>query len=929
MLIRRSIRYGLAVVTVAAALLLRYYLLYSLHLELPLFILLSPAVMLVAIFAGFGAGILATALAALGADYLFVPPYGKFGITRLSDLISLLIFAALGILMSLMGEYYRRNEQSKQRNEAKRHLSDMLRLSYDAIMVVESTGAIESWNWGAEQLYGYKEEEVHGDDPHELLKTSPAVPWPEIFSTLRELGSWERELRQTTRDGRVVMVATRYQLVGGRAGAERILKIGRDITERKQAEAHIHRLTRVYAVLSDINQIIVREKNSTAMLQAACRIAVEQGKFQMAWTGIIDPATQVLKPIASTGAAEGYLDHLRIDLRSQADDNRPCARCIHSGEHAVCNDIENDLPDPRWRDDELERGYRSSAAFPLKVDGQVVGVISFYTGELDFFADDELKLLDEMAMDIGFALEVNRREEERRKTEEELRRRTALFEALVDSSLDGLLVVDNDGKRILQNQRFNELLKIPADMSEIPNDAPQLGYVRQLMKHQDEFSERISHLIAHPEEVSRDEIELLDGTILDRYSSPVRDKALHYYGRIWSFRDITAQRQLEQQFQQAQKMEAIGQLTGGIAHDFNNLLTVILGCSETIGEEIGENPRLQKMVTMIGNAARRGADLTHRMLAFARRQTLQPRPVNIRHLLADMEDFLRRTLSSLSGEVALNIEGDGEDCVAIIDPTQLENALLNLCVNARDAMPEGGTLTIAVEKATLDAAYTQQNAEIKPGEYIRIAISDTGCGIHPEILPRVFDPFFTTKEVGKGTGLGLSMVYGFVKQSQGHVKIYSEPGQGTTVKLYLPYADRKSEPAKAHPAPAASVRGTEVILLAEDDDSVREFAKSQLDGFGYRVFAATNGKDALKILNEHEEINLLFTDMIMPGGMNGRELAEAACKLRPQLKVLFCSGHARNAAINQGLLEMHSLLLDKPYSRMELAQAIRRALTET
>jgi CheY-like chemotaxis protein len=326
---------------------------------------------------------------------------------------------------------------------------------------------------------------------------------------------------------------------------------------------------------------------------------------------------------------------------------------------------------------------------------------------------------------------------------------------------------------------------------------------------------------------------------------------------------------------------------------------------------------------MVLAAAQRGAELTHRMLAFARRQTLEPRAVNVNNLLVDLEAFLRRTLSA---DVALDVMQGCVDCEAIVDPTQLESAILNLCVNARDAMPGGGTLTIETGNAVLDADYATQNPDVTPGEYILVAVSDTGTGISPENLDRVFDPFFTTKEVGKGTGLGLSMVYGFVKQSRGHIKIYSEPGHGTSVKLYLPRTDQQAEPSKQFPASVDELRGSEVILMAEDNAHVREFAKTQLEDLGYRVLESGTGNDALQILENETKIDLLFTDIVMPGGMNGRELAMEACKLAPGLKMLFASGYAENAIAHQGLLDKDEELLNKPYTRLELAGRIRHVL---
>jgi len=407
--------------------------------------------------------------------------------------------------------------------------------------------------------------------------------------------------------------------------------------------------------------------------------------------------------------------------------------------------------------------------------------------------------------------------------------------------------------------------------------------------------------------------------------SPLRDGHGAVIGSVVVARDITERKLLEEQFRQAQKMETIGQLTGGIAHDFNNLLTVILGCADFIGEEVKESPRLTKMANMILDAARRGAELTHHMLAFARRQALQPRTVSVNQLFQNMRGLLRRALRA---DIELEIDQCESSCEALVDPAQLESALLNLAVNARDAMPDGGKLTIEVDNVVLETDYAEQNPGVEAGPYILIAVSDTGCGIAPENLGRVFDPFFTTKEVGKGTGLGLSMVYGFAKQSKGHIKIYSELGHGTTVKLYLPQSGPASEPVSQSSTSIVDLSGSELILLVEDDNSLREFAHSQLLSLGYRVLDAANGREALSIIAERADIDLLLTDIVMPGGMNGRELGTEALKLNPRLKVLYCSGYADKAILNEGLLDRNVQFLSKPYTRKELARRIRCVLAE-
>jgi signal transduction histidine kinase len=374
------------------------------------------------------------------------------------------------------------------------------------------------------------------------------------------------------------------------------------------------------------------------------------------------------------------------------------------------------------------------------------------------------------------------------------------------------------------------------------------------------------------------------------------------------------------QLRQAQKMEAVGQLAGGIAHDLNNILTVITGTIEILAEAVADRPELVAIAKMIDEAA--GGDLTQRLLAFARKQPLQPREVDVNSLVIETANLLRPTLGE-HVEVHMVLAGDASR--ALIDPSQLTNAILNLALNARDAMGDGGKLTIETSNVVLDDNYASLNADVTVGHYVMVGVTDSGHGIPAGILNNVFEPFFTTNDVDKGSGLGLSMVYGFVKQSNGHIKIYSEEGHGTTVRIYLPRATGSALPAELA-SPSSIVGGDETILVVEDDSLVRAFVVGQIQSLGYATLAAVNAADALVVIDSSQKIDLLFTDMIMPGSMNGRQLADAALQRRASLKILFTSGYSNEVIIHHGHLDAGVLLLAKPYRKSDLAGMIRAAL---
>jgi PAS domain S-box-containing protein len=385
-----------------------------------------------------------------------------------------------------------------------------------------------------------------------------------------------------------------------------------------------------------------------------------------------------------------------------------------------------------------------------------------------------------------------------------------------------------------------------------------------------------------------------------------------------------ALRQTEEQLRQSQKMEAVGQLTGGIAHDFNNLLTGVIGSLDMMQRQIakGETAKIERYATTAMTAANRAAALTHRLLAFSRRQPLDPKPVNANRLVTGMEELLRRTIGEA---IRLEIVTAGGLWQTLCDPPQLESAILNLAINARDAMDEGGTLTIETCNAHLDNAYAPKSRDVQPGQYICICVTDTGSGMTPGVIAKAFDPFFTTKPIGQGTGLGLSMIYGFARQSEGYAKIYSEVGQGTTVKLYLPrYYGRGEDAEEASLVLTEGHRSehAEMVLVVEDESAVRELVVDVLEELGYRATQASDGPSGLKLLQSDLRIDLLVSDVGLPG-MNGRQLADQARERRPELKVLFMTGYAENAAIANGFLGPGMQMITKPFAIEALATRIR------
>ncbi len=521
--------------------------------------------------------------------------------------------------------------------------------------------------------------------------------------------------------------------------------------------------------------------------------------------------------------------------------------------------------------------------------------------------------------------ELMERENALRASEEKLRRSEEYFRALIENSSDIITLIALDGKVLFES----------------PSIEPALGY-----RSDDLIGTRIFDIL-HPDDLERAFHAINDLTKDGQAPASGEFRIRHRNGEwrhfaitatnaleipsvngiVLNARDVTELKQREEELHQAQKMEAVGQLTGGIAHDFNNILAVTLGNLQLLAEQIEDDEKMQKLVDRAVRATERGAALTHRLLAFSRRQSLRPQPTDIGHLVIGLQDLLGRTLGAnieISTHLAENLPQ------ANIDPNQVESAILNLALNARDAMPGGGRLVIETSLRHLDSDYARAHPEVSPGDYVALSVSDTGLGMSPDILERVFEPFFTTKSVGEGTGLGLSMVYGFIKQSGGHITIYSEPGNGTTIRMHLPVVATTDAVPTAREIPRSDIpRGNkERILVVEDDQSVGETAKVLLDDLGYVPIMAKDVPGALEILRRDSGFAVLFTDIVLPGEKNGLDLAREVASSFPGIRILCTSGYTENTVFRDGPGKGEFPLLDKPYRKEVLAQKLRNLIVE-
>ena len=512
---------------------------------------------------------------------------------------------------------------------------------------------------------------------------------------------------------------------------------------------------------------------------------------------------------------------------------------------------------------------------------------------------------------------------ERKRADEELRRAVSLLQSTLESTGDGILVVDPAGKIVLFNKRFVSLWQIPQSILDTREDEAAISHVLAQLKDPDAFLRKVRELYATPEAESSDVLEFKDGRVFERYSCPqLLDNAP--VGRVWSFHEVTEHRELESQLRQVQKMEAFGQLAAGVAHDFNNILTVIHGNLSLLQMGSFSETEMRPAVVHAIHAAERAANLTRQLLTFSRRRMLQPKDLDLNVVVANMTKMLQRLIGE---HIVMETRYVPGGAPVYADPNMMEQVLMNLAVNARDAMPNGGRLTLETAAVVVGKDQPQPKSNAEPGEYICLNVSDTGCGIAPDHLPFIFEPFFTTKDVGKGTGLGLATVFGIVEQHDGWIDVESHVNEGTVFHIYLPRL-AKGMAALAEPPAAVSVKkGTETILLVEDEVAVRKLMRTMLVCYGYQVYEAVSGVDALHLWKEHRDaIDLLITDMVMPGGISGRELSERLQSEKAGLKIIQCSGYSRETSGKESRPLNNTCFIEKPFDPRKFLEQVRNSL---
>ena len=804
-----------------------------------------------------------------------------------------------------------RTEAALRTSEA--GLKAIIDAALDAVITMDAGGVIRSWSPRAERMFGWPAAEAVG----QRLATTIVPPryrsaherGLEHFLATGEGPVLNRRIEITAlhRDGREIPVELTITPVR-LAGAWAFSAFLRDISERRLVE---QRRTAQYAVTRILAEATTLGEAGTSILRAVA----ESLDWQAGVLWILDPESAALRcldvwPVADV--ALGEFERVSRETRFASGVGLPGGVWASGGATwhrdltALSAAEYPRLPQAR------AAGLRGAFAFPIRSGPSITGVVEFFSRDVREPDADLLEMAAALGSQIGQFVE-------RKRAEVALGRSETTYRSLVEDSPFGIFRSTPDGRLLAVNPALVSMLGYESEAQLLERNMERDIFVDPAQRRR-----LVAEVTARGNLSTESVWRRRDGkTVTVRASGRVvRDAqgGVDYFNAI--VEDITEHRLLEDRLRQAQKMEAVGRLAGGVAHDFNNLLTGILGCADLLLETLGPDAPGRDDVAEIRKAAVRAADLTRQLLAFSRQQVLAPQVLDLNALVGNMEKLLKRLIGE---HIELRAALAPDLGMVKADPGQLEQVIVNLAVNARDAMPNGGRLTIETRNAELDASYVEEHAPVVAGPYVLLAVTDTGTGMDAETKSHVFEPFFTTKALGQGTGLGLATVYGIVKQSGGHVWVYSERGQGAAFKIYLP---RVAETAAAAPRPTApaSLRGSETILLVEDDEAVRTLTRRLLAARGHTVLLASQGEEALRLAQRHEgRIHLLVTDVVMPG-MSGRELADRILALLPGIKVLYLSGYTDDAIVRHGVLEPGVAFLQKPFSAEALARKVREVL---
>ncbi len=729
----------------------------------------------------------------------------------------------------------------------------------------------------------------------------------------------ERAL-QKARDELEVKVAERTAQLS-RANAQ--LQV--ELAERKQVEAALQQSTKRLTILHKLDLAIASSLRQTDVYHAFAQHVTRLLSYDWMFIALLD-GDEIRVTYATS---ENGKNTMRAVGSSLSPQTTAIGRVIQQGQPLLRHKIAANV---RFAEDEqlIAEGIQSSMAVPLRFRGRVIGAWNIASRQVGAYGPDELEMAQSMAAQLAISIENARLYEqakqeisERQQVEETLRESEARYRGLVESQQDLIFRVDPAGCFTFVNdaycQKFgrqcHELIGQDSFATVHQDDLPALFEVVQTI-------ERPPYRVNF--ELRADTVEGWRQIAWESYA--IRDEQGQIIEIQGVGRDLTEQKELEEQFRQAQKMESVGRLAGGVAHDFNNVLTVITGYSELLLHRYGgEDGPLRRYLEEINQAGIRAAGLTRQLLAFSRQQVLEPKVVDLSALLVNLEKMLRHLIGE---DIDLVTRLQPELSRVKIDPGQFEQVIMNLVVNARDAMPQGGELTIETATVELgDEDDVRRQLEMSPGSYVMLTVSDTGTGMDKKTMAKIFDPFFTTKEEGKGTGLGLSTVHGIIKQSGGHIRVYSEPGRGTAFKIYLPQIEETLDASRPELVSVESFQGTETILLVEDETAVRALVREVLQRYGYTVLEAEHGVEALQVGEQHlAPIHLLLTDVVLSGGISGPDLAERLTSLRPKVKTLYMSGYTHNATAHHRLLESHAACIQKPFTPDALAGKVRAVL---